>query len=62
MEDREKALEALHNQIEELQRRHKQFHQEIEKLQNAIFEFQVSDMPAKAAVKPVMEEKIEPKK
>lgn len=47
-EDRNKALRELHDKIEDLARRQKAFQEEIQKLQNAVFEFDLGERPAAA--------------
>jgi hypothetical protein len=61
MEDRDKAIEDLRGKIEDLQRRHRQFHQEIETLQRAIVQLQQNDAPVKAAIVPTPDINVEPK-
>lgn len=62
MEDREKAIRELHEKIEEIARQQKQFQQDIQKLQNAIFELNLSEMAeTKSPPTPRPVEKIEPK-
>lgn len=48
MDDRNRALRELHDKIEDLARRQKAFQEEIQKLQNAVFELDLSERPAVA--------------
>lgn len=54
MEDREETIRELHRKIEELALKHKSIYQEIQSLQNSIFELDLSGRTPKAEVPPVV--------
>src|SRR5690349_6112433 len=61
MEDREKAIRELHEQIQKLAAQQKEVQEQIQKLQNAVFELNIAEISdiKEAQKKPV--EKIEVK-
>lgn len=62
MEDKNEAIRDLHEKINELARKQKGFQEEIQRLQNAVFELDLSDRTVKAATpSPPVLVKAEPK-